>query len=91
MVDGCSLQERQAERGSSHGDDEDEEDEEEKKDGDTGEAAAEKLPAAFSEVVFGGELSSRVQCGGCSHESVTLEPFYDLSPSIPSSPQPTQQ
>ena len=56
-----------------------------------GSAAAEQLPACFSEVVFGGELSSRVACGGCAHESVQLEPFYDLSLPIPSSMPAAQQ
>ena len=43
------------------------------------------VPEAFTEALFGGELSSRVVCRECSHETVALEPFYDLSLPIPAS------
>lgn len=43
------------------------------------------VPEAFTEALFAGELSSRVVCRECSHETVALEPFYDLSLPVPAS------
>lgn len=43
------------------------------------------VPTSFTEELFRGELSSRVVCKECSHETVTLEEFFDLSLPIPAS------
>ena len=38
-----------------------------------------KPPETFVEVVFGGQTRSTIKCKRCSYESVTYEPFIDLS------------
>jgi ubiquitin C-terminal hydrolase len=43
----------------------------------------EECPSSLTEALFGGELSSRVVCKECCHESISLEPFYDLSLPVP--------
>lgn len=43
------------------------------------------VPPGFIEELFSGELSSRVVCKECNHETVNLEKFYDLSLPIPAS------
>ncbi|KAK9916670.1 hypothetical protein WJX75_005528 [Coccomyxa subellipsoidea] len=43
------------------------------------------VPPGFIEELFSGELSSRVVCKTCNHETVNLEKFYDLSLPIPAS------
>ena len=48
------------------------------------ESDSESAPAAMTEALFGGVLSSQVVCDDCGHKAVTLEPFYNLSLPIPS-------
>mmetsp|Transcript_33947 Transcript_33947/g.96181 ORF Transcript_33947/g.96181 Transcript_33947/m.96181 type:complete len:1242 (+) Transcript_33947:377-4102(+) len=62
--------EMKAEEGGEEGDEEQE-----------GEEA--KLPS-FIQAVFGGTLASTVKCDGCGFESVTQEPFLDISIPVPS-------
>ena len=38
-----------------------------------------KPPETFVEVIFGGQTRSTIKCKRCSYESVTYEPFIDLS------------
>lgn len=45
-----------------------------------------EVEGSYIEALFGGELSSRVVCKECCHESINIEPFYDLSLPIPVAP-----
>lgn len=55
--------------------------------GNIDECSNQRNNATLVDLVFQGQLCSTIFCSKCGYHSVTYEPFYDLSLSLPSKPE----